>query len=68
MTARRAFCLVLLLAPYAAMLLVPLYNRAAPEIAGVPFFYWYQLLWIPAGSLLLFFIYRAHDNRRRTGT
>ena len=62
MTARRAFCLILLLAPYPAMLLVPLYNRAAPEIAGIPFFYWYQLLWSPLGSLLLLL---AHWLERR---
>jgi Protein of unknown function (DUF3311) len=41
------------------MLWVPSYNRAAPAFAGIPFFYWYQLLWIPLGSLLLFLVYRA---------
>lgn len=51
---KRAGLIFLLLSmPYAAMLWVPSYHRAAPEIAGIPFFYWYQLLWIPLGSLLL---------------
>ena len=44
---------LLLLLPYVAMLWVPSYNRIAPELAGIPFFYWYQLLWIPLGALIL---------------
>jgi hypothetical protein len=43
----------LLLVPYVAMLWVPSYNRVEPEIAGIPFFYWYQLLWIVIGALIL---------------
>ena len=63
MIGRRALCFALLLLPYIAMLWVPYYNRAAPEIAGIPFFYWYQLVWIPLGSLLLLLVYRAHRAR-----
>jgi hypothetical protein len=48
---------VLLLLPYLAIVGVPFYNRAAPEIAGIPFFYWYQLMWIPLGSVLLLLAY-----------
>jgi hypothetical protein len=44
---------LLLLVPFVAMLWVPFYNRVEPEIAGIPFFYWYQLLWIPLGALVL---------------
>jgi len=55
---KRAGLIFVLLLPYAAVLCVPLYNRAGPEIAGIPFFYWYQLLWIPLGSLLLLLAYR----------
>ena len=36
----------LLLIPFAATLAVPLYDRIEPTIGGVPFFYWYQLLWV----------------------
>lgn len=63
MIGRRAFCFALLLLPYTAILWVPFYNRATPAIAGIPFFYWYQLLWIPLGSLLLFLVYRADHAR-----
>ena len=44
---------LLLLLPFAAMLWVPFYSRVEPQIAGIPFFYWYQLLWIPLGALIL---------------
>jgi len=57
----------LLLVPFAAMLAVPFYNRAGPELAGIPFFYWYQLLWIPLGALLLLPVYRAENRAKRNG-
>jgi len=44
---------LLLLVPYAATMFVPSYNRIQPELAGIPFFYWYQLLWIVIGALIL---------------
>ncbi|HEY1631110.1 MAG TPA: DUF3311 domain-containing protein [Rhizomicrobium sp.] len=53
---RRAIYL-LLLVPYLALAWVPLYDRALPDLAGIPFFYWYQLVWIPLGALLLLPIY-----------
>ena len=27
-------------------LAVPFYNRVEPSIAGIPFFYWFQVAWI----------------------
>ena len=30
----------------AVSLAVPLYNRGAPALFGVPFFYWFQFVWI----------------------
>jgi hypothetical protein len=50
---RLRFTYLLLLIPYGAMLWVPFYNRIEPKIAGVPFFYWYQLLWIVLGAAVL---------------
>ncbi|MGB8363554.1 MAG: DUF3311 domain-containing protein [Rhizomicrobium sp.] len=52
---------LLLLPPYIALLWVGSYNRVAPALWGIPFFYWYQLLWIPLGALLLYPIYRAEE-------
>ena len=56
---------LLLLIPFAAMMWVPFYNRALPAIAGIPFFYWYQLLWIPLGALLLLLVYRIEERGSR---
>lgn len=38
--------MVLLLVPLVAVLVPEFYNFASPAIGGMPFFYWYQLLWI----------------------
>ena len=49
-------------------LTVPLYARATPALWGLPFFYWYQLLWvfIAAGLLAVAYaIMRKEDRRRR---
>ena len=43
------------------MMLVPYYNRSAPEIAGIPFFYWYQLVWIVLGAVILLAAYLAES-------
>jgi len=48
---------LLLLVPYLALIWVPFYDRALPDIAGIPFFYWYQLMWIPLGALALLPVY-----------
>jgi hypothetical protein len=52
---------LLLLLPFVAMLWVPSYNSADPAWLGIPFFYWYQLLWIPLSSVLLAIVYRAEN-------
>jgi cell division protein FtsW (lipid II flippase) len=48
---------LLLLIPFAALIWVPSYNKAEPELAGVPFFYWYQLAWILIGAALVLLVY-----------
>jgi Protein of unknown function (DUF3311) len=48
---------LLLLIPVAALIWVPFYNRLEPTLAGVPFFYWYQLAWILAGAAIVGIIY-----------
>jgi cell division protein FtsW (lipid II flippase) len=52
---------LLLLVPIVAMIWVPSYNHAAPAIGGVPFFYWYQLLWIVIGAVLTLVVYLATE-------
>ncbi|MER5766503.1 DUF3311 domain-containing protein [Streptomyces sp. NPDC001985] len=53
-TVRRVAAGVALAVPVAALLWVPWYAREGPRLAGVPFFYWYQLAWVPGASLALF--------------
>jgi hypothetical protein len=56
---------LLLLAPYLALIWVPFYNRALPDFLGIPFFYWFQLIWIPLGAVLLLPVYWAERGARR---
>ena len=50
---------VLLLLPFIGLLWLPFYNQTAPELLGFPFFYWYQLAWVPLSSLITFIVWRA---------
>ena len=36
----------LLVLPFIGVLIPAFYNKKDPELGGVPFFYWYQMLWI----------------------
>ena len=49
------------------MLWVPFYDRLEPAWAGIPFFYWYQMLWIVLGALLLWPVYRAEERAKKNG-
>jgi uncharacterized membrane protein len=53
---------LLLLVPFIGLLWVPFYNKALPALFGFPFFYWYQLLWVPITALLTFIVYRSLPN------
>ena len=50
---------LLLLVPFAGVLWPPVYNRVDPVLAGIPFFYWYQMMWIIVTALILWFVHRA---------
>ncbi|MEO8877007.1 MAG: DUF3311 domain-containing protein [Polyangiaceae bacterium] len=52
---------VLLVVPFIGTLWVPFFNKVEPTLGGVPFFYWYQFMWIPIGAsitALLYFVTR----------
>ena len=50
---------LLLLLPFIGLLWVPFYNTdALPALFGFPFFYWYQLLWVPVTAFLIWVVYR----------
>jgi uncharacterized protein DUF3311 len=50
---------VLLLLPFIGLLWVPFFNFTEPSLFGFPFFYWYQLAWVPISSLLIWLVYRS---------
>ena len=50
---------LLLIVPFIALLWVPFYNRTLPALDGIPFFYWYQILWVALTALILFVVYLA---------
>jgi hypothetical protein len=44
------------------------YSFNAPTLAGMPFFYWYQLLWVPISAGLsgvAYWLVTTEDRRRR---
>jgi hypothetical protein len=49
-------------------LIVPIYAREDPALWGIPFFYWYQMLWVFIDAVLLWIVYgiiTREDRRRR---
>jgi hypothetical protein len=54
---RPRLALVLLLIPFVALLYLPFYARLTPRFAGIPFFIWYQFLWIIIGVLVTVLVY-----------
>jgi len=54
---RSPYWLLLLLIPFVATLIPQFYNTTTPDFAGIPFFYWYQLLWIILTGVLMGIVY-----------
>jgi hypothetical protein len=52
---------LLLLIQFVAVLWVPFYNAKEPSLYGIPFFYWYQMLWVIIGAILTAIVYVATD-------
>ena len=59
---------VLLLAAFVGLLWVPSYARLTPSLGGIPFFYWYSLLWLVINAACQAIAYQllvAGPRRRR---
>lgn len=54
---RRSWLLIFLIIPFIALLYPPFYNSADPTFIGIPFFYWYSLLWIILTAILTAVVY-----------
>lgn len=53
----RSRLLWLLLLPFILTLWPGLYNQVEPELVGIPFFYWFQILCIFLTALLMAVLY-----------
>ncbi len=63
-------CAILLAAAFVALLWVPSYTHLTPSIGGMPFFYWYSMLWLVINAACQFIAYHllvtVPRRRRRT--
>jgi hypothetical protein len=50
---------ILLIVPFVALLFPTLYAHADPRLAGIPFFIWYQFLWVILGVAITGLVYAA---------
>ena len=48
---------LLLIIPFIAVLWVPFFASASPECAGIPFFYWYQFVWVIISGIITAIVY-----------
>jgi hypothetical protein len=55
---QRIWYLVFVL-PLVGTLWVPFYDSIEPRLGGIPFFYWYQFLWIVVSAALTGLVYFA---------
>lgn len=53
----RSWLLILLILPFIVLLYPPFYNYRQPEFIGMPFFYWFQLLWILITAIITAVVY-----------
>lgn len=62
-----ALCLI---APFVAMLWVGSYAKTDPVVIGIPFFYWYQMLWVLLSTGLTMIAYKLwrRDQRARSAS
>jgi Na+/proline symporter len=59
-----------LVAPFVALLWVGSYDSVDPAFIGIPFFYWYQMLWVFIATVLTAVAYvlvRREEAARRRG-
>ncbi|CAL9588772.1 DUF3311 domain-containing protein [Streptomyces sp. enrichment culture] len=56
---------ICLVAPFVAMLWVGSFSRIDPTFIGIPFFYWYQMAWVPISSALTVTAYKLWQRDQR---
>jgi len=53
----RGVVTALLVIAVGGALVVPIYARSMPKLGAFPFFYWYQLVWVPVVAMLCWLCY-----------
>jgi hypothetical protein len=48
---------LLLVVPLFGVLIPTIYNKLEPDLIGIPFFYWYQMLWVPLSVAVTVLVY-----------
>ena len=69
-TPTRVLAALCLLAPFIALLWVNSYSRLTPAFIGIPFFYWYQMAWVPVAAALTstaYLLVRREERARKAG-
>ncbi|MFD3380108.1 MULTISPECIES: DUF3311 domain-containing protein [unclassified Streptomyces] len=61
----RVVIAVCLIAPFVAMLWVGSYAKVDPAFIGIPFFYWYQMLWVFISTALTMIAYQLWNRDQR---
>jgi hypothetical protein len=55
----RRWWYLLFVVQFVAVLWPPFYNSVEPRWIGIPFFYWYQMLWVVISAVITAVIYLA---------
>jgi hypothetical protein len=50
---------LLFLLPFFGTFFPWIFNTRNPELFGMPFFYWYQMAWLPLSVIITIVVYRA---------
>jgi hypothetical protein len=62
--ARLVILALLILIPALINLSTPLHNKIEPELLGIPFFYWFQTVWLALCSRFYLVFARLMDGRK----
>ena len=62
-TVRQVVAGVLLAATFVGLLWVPSYAHLTPTLGGIPFFYWYSVLWLVINAVCQVIAYRLLRSR-----
>ena len=49
---------------FVVILWPPFYNKVEPALFGIPFFYWFQLLWVVVSAVFTAVVYIATPRSR----